>query len=154
MKNDVFITKLARGAVVSAMATCLAPQSHTDLHAAPAAAHELAMNDRVFKPDEGTQQDSENAVVLAVTEDPTEWDAKMEREFRKLALAEARGNLTAAQGTRLAELEQWRNRLLNGQSPEEILAQIKRDRLLEKMEALLKEYVQFQEATGQKRAAA
>jgi hypothetical protein len=78
----------------------------------------------------------------------------MEREFRKLALEEVKGTLTAGQALRLEELNRWRDRLLHPQSAEEILLQIKRDRLLERMEGLLKEYVEFQEATGKKRTAA
>ncbi|MHB8519514.1 MAG: hypothetical protein ACYDH9_02035 [Limisphaerales bacterium] len=92
--------------------------------------------------------------MVTVTQPPSEWDKDMEREFRKLALEEAKGALTAEQAFRLERLSYWRNNLLCPSSSEEILLQIKRDRLLKKTEQLLKEYVEFQEATGKKRAAA
>jgi hypothetical protein len=151
MKNDVFIARLAHGAMVTAMATCMTPQCHTMATAAPTAELETAFNDHAIMPDEGTQQGAEKAVVT-LSQAPAEWDTKMERSFRKLALEEAKGTLNASQASQLEELERWRNRLLNSQSSEEILIQIKRDRLLERMESLLREYVQFQETTGQKRA--
>ena len=47
-----------------------------------------------------------------------------------------------------------RNRLLNSMTAEEISVQLKRDRLLAQMENLLTKYVEFQEATGQKRVRA
>ena len=153
MKSDVFITRVARGAVVSALATCLTPQTHTAT-AVPLVGQESAFNDRVVLPEEGTQRGSEETVVVTLKQPPTEWDPKMEREFRKLAMEEAKGMLTTEQAARLEEMERWRNVLSHPQSSEDILVQIKRDRLLEKMESLLREYVQFQEATGQKRAAA
>jgi len=154
MRNNVFIARLAQGAVVSTMAACLMPQSHTDEATSPAVGHEAAFTDRTSTPDDGTQQGPEQAVTVTMSEAVSEWDKQMEREFRKLALEEAKGTLTTGQASRLEELNIWRDRLLHPQSAEEILLQIKRDRLLEKMEELLKEYVEFQEAAGNKRVAA
>ena len=154
MRNNVFIARLAQGAVVSTMAACLMPQSHTDEATSPAVGHEAALTDRTSTPDDSTQQGPEQAVTVTMSEAVSEWDKQMEREFRKLALEEAKGTLTTGQASRLEELNIWRDRLLHPQSAEEILLQIKRDRLLEKMEELLKEYVEFQEAAGNKRVAA
>lgn len=78
----------------------------------------------------------------------------MEKEFRKLALEEAKGTITGAQVKRLEQLNQWRDRLLNPQSAEEILKQIKRDRLLARTEELLDEYVELQKPTDNTRTAA
>jgi hypothetical protein len=154
MRNNVFIARLAHGAVVSTMAACLMPQSHTDEATSPAVGHEAAFTDRTSTPDDGTQQGPEQVVTVTMSKAVSEWDKQMEREFRKLALEEAKGTLTAEQASRLEELNLWRDRLLNPQPAEEMLRQIKRDRLLERMEELLKEYVEFQEAAGKKRAAA
>ena len=92
--------------------------------------------------------------MVTLSKSPSEWDKKMEQEFRKLALLEAKGTLSKEQAARLEQLSDWRNSLLDPPPPEEILLQIKRDRLLEKTEELLRAYVEFQEATGKKRVAA
>lgn len=83
-----------------------------------------------------------------------QWDKKLEREFRTLALKEAKQDLTPADRHRLEELNTLRDRLLNPQPAEEILAQIKRDRLLSRIQEILNEYVEFEEATRKTRAAA
>lgn len=152
-KNDVFVARLARGAVASTLAAFLMPQSHTEA-AAPMPAHESAFTDRIAMPEQGTQEGTDKAIVVTMGQAPTEWDKGMEREFRKLALDEAKGTLTAHQARRLEQLNCWRDRLRSPQPAEEILLQIKRDRLLARMEELLNEYVEFQEATGKARTAA
>jgi hypothetical protein len=155
MKNDVFVARLARGAVASTMAACLVPHTHTVGNANPSGLCEAAVfAEDAMRPDGGTEENHNAATVVTVTQRPTEWDKGMEREFRKLALEEARGAIRGEQAVRLEELSFWRNNLLCPPTSEEILLQIKRDRLLEKTEQLLKEYVEFQEATGKKRAAA
>jgi hypothetical protein len=155
MKNNIFVARLARGAVASTMAACLAPQTHTEGNANPARGYEAAVfADNAIMPDGRATQGSNAAVVVTVTQRPTEWDKGMQREFRALALRDAKGTLTAETARRLEELSFLRNSLLCPPSAEEILLQIKRDRLLEKTEQLLKEYVEFQEATDKKRAAA
>ena len=92
--------------------------------------------------------------MVMLSKNPTEWDKKLEQEVRKLALLEAKGTLSQEQAGRLEQLSEWRNSLLDPPPPEEILLQIRRDRLLEKTEKLLRAYVEFQEATGKKRVAA
>jgi hypothetical protein len=155
MKSDVFIARLARGAAATAMAgTWMLPQNETAALPSPVAAQEAAYADLAAPPEATTRAGAEEAVVLTMSVAPSEWDKKMEREFRRLALEEARGNISQAQAKRLEELNRWRDQLLHAQTAEEILVQLKRDRLLARMEGLLKEYVEFQEAAGHKRAAA
>ncbi len=137
------------------MAACLAPQTHTEGNANPTAVYEAAVfADNATMPDGALAHGSNAALVVTVTQRVTEWDKRMEREFRELALQEAKGTLNAENARRLEELSFVRNSLLCPPSPEEILLQIKRDRLLEKTEQLLREYVEFQEATDKKRVAA
>ena len=133
---------------------CLMPQSHTEAIAAPAGPYEATATDKATLPEADTYHSGSEAATVTLSKSPTEWDKKMEQEFRKLALAEARGGLSKEQAARLEELTDWRNSLLAPPSPEEILLQIKRDRLLEKTGKLLRAYVEFQEATGKKRVAA
>ncbi len=90
--------------------------------------------------------------MLPVSKEPLKWDDKHEQEFRKLALQEARGCLLGPQIGRLEELNRQRNLLLHPQSSEEIMTQIRKDRMLDKMNATLREYVQFQENKGRARA--
>lgn len=105
-------------------------------------------------PEQGTQEGTCRAMVLTIGEVPGEWDTELEREFRKLALAEAERTLTAEQVGRLEQLNGWRDQLLHPQPAEEMLLQIKRDRLLNRMEEVLNDYVEFQEAASKTRAAA
>ena len=59
-------------------------------------------------------------MTATLSEALNEWDKQLEREFRTLALAEAKGTLTAEQGLRLEELNRLRDRLLHPQPAEEI----------------------------------
>ena len=83
-------------------------------------------------------------------EDGSEWTPGFEKEFRRLALAEATGSLAPEQAARLEKLSGLRDRFLNPSSPDEILLQLKRDRILGKMAEGLSEYVEFLETTGHK----
>jgi hypothetical protein len=153
-KNDVFVARLARGAMVSTLAACLMPQSHTEAAPARVIAREATSTQWTRMPEHGTQEAANEAVVLTLAQAPSDWDKHLEREFRTLALAEAKGTLTAEHAKRLEQLNRWRDRLLCPQPTEEILLQIKRDRLLVRMEEVLNDYVEFQEATRKTRAAA
>ena len=155
MKTDVFIARLARSAAVTAMSGAwLAPQNQTAAVACPPKAEEMAYPDRAVLPASAKRDRTAEAVVVTLRREPSEWTKRMEREFRRLALEEAKGSLSAVQGTRLEELSRWRNHLLHGPTAEETLLQLKRDRLLTRMEDLLKEYVQFQEGADQAGATA
>jgi hypothetical protein len=154
MRSNIVITRLARGAVASTVAAWLMPQSHNEVIANPVGGCEAAFTDRTSLPDAATEGESHGTTFVTVTQAPSEWDKQLEREFRKLALEEAKGTLAPEQSERLEELSHWRDNLLCPPPPEEILLQIRRDRLLEKTEELLRAYVEFQEATGKKRAAA
>jgi hypothetical protein len=153
MKSNVFVARLAGGAVASTMA-CLMPQNHTEANAGSLGGYEATATDKAILTEGDTDHSSDEAATVTMAKNPTEWDKKMEQEFRKLALGEAKGSLSREQVARLEELTDWRNSLLDPPPPEEILLQIKRDRLLEKTEELLRAYVEFQEATGKTRAAA
>ena len=155
MRSDVFVANLARGAVAATVAGgWVGPQKQTEALPAPLEAREQVYANTAARPEEGTDVAVNQSMVLTITQNPSTWDKKLEKEFRALALAEAKGTLAARQGKRLNELTQWRNRLLHGQTAEEISLQLKRDRLLDRMESLLREYVEFQETANQKRAAA
>lgn len=154
MKNDVFVTRLARGAVGSALAACLMPQNHTEGTPTPLVAHETTFAAQTIMPEHGTYEGTGKTVVFTIGQAPGEWNKQLEREFRKLALEEAKGTLGSEGAKRLEQLNCWRNRLLCPQPAEEILLQIKRDRLLARMEELLNDYVEFQEEAGKARAAA
>lgn len=155
MRSDVFIANLARGAVAASVAGAwMLPQKQTEALPAPEAAREEACANAASVPEGGTDVAANQAIVLTISESPTIWDKKLEKEFRALALSEAKMELSAREEKRLEEVTRWRNRLLHGQTAEEISLQLKRDRLLNRMESLLREYVEFQEASNQKRATA
>lgn len=72
-----------------------------------------------------------------------DWTPALEREFSKLALEELKGTIQADGMHRLEQLTNLRNRLQEPLSSEELLMQIRRDRILEKMADALSEYVKF-----------
>jgi hypothetical protein len=155
MKNDIFIARLAHGAVAAGIAGAwMLPQTRTQAPEFSLPEHEAIIANLAPLPEEKTETAANTAMVLTISQTPSEWDKKLEKEFRGLALAEAKGTLSATQGQRLEELNHMRNQLLNGMTAGEISVQLKRDRLLAQMENLLTKYVEFQEATGQKRALA
>ena len=152
MKNNRFVTRLKRKAIASTVASvCLVPQAHSAEIPAPLRVGEAVFNDRAIAPDEASNTAAGGAMVLTVSQAPTEWTRKMEREFRRLALEEARGLLSSNQMARLEELSRWRNQLEQPRTTEEVLSQLKRDRLLEKIAEALREYVQFQEDADKKK---
>jgi len=154
MKSDTFVTRLARGAVASTIVGAwLVPQGHsadavpTHVTGAAAAAEQTSV------PEEASREEAAGAFVLTISEIPKEWTKISEKEFRWLALKEAKGALTGEQAMRLEQLTSWREHLNYPRGTEEILLQLKRDRLLEKVADTLKDYVEFQEGAGKKRTA-
>jgi hypothetical protein len=155
MKSDVFIAKFASGAIAASVAGgWMSPQRQTDAPVIPMTGGDTVFAANAPTPEEGTEITESSGVTMTFTESLSEWDKKLEREFRGLAMAEARGTLSEQESNRLEELTGLRNRLLHGQTAEEISLQLKRDRLLARMESLLREYVEFQETANQKRATA
>jgi len=60
------------------------------------------MPERTFVQEIAGIQNHGDSVFVETDESPKEWTKQMEREFRQLALGEAKGNLTAEQ---MAQLE-------------------------------------------------
>ena len=151
MKRNIFVTKLARSAAATAIVGSAVIPTHQATAAVlpPGAAQEFAFPERPILPEQEQQVSSEGNLVITMTESPSAWDKKLEREFRNLAMAEASSTISRESACRLEQLSHWRDQLLNPQTADEILLQIKRDSLLVRMENLLKEYVEFQEASGQ-----
>ena len=155
MKNNTFIARLSRGAVASTLATgCLVPESHSVISDGAVLVEEFAMPEQTFVPEMAGHSEGRGSVILNMPESPKEWTKQMEREFRQLALREATGKLTSDEMPRLEALSVWRERLSNPRPAEEVLLQLKRDRLLEKISDTLREYVEFQKGTNRKRPAA
>jgi hypothetical protein len=155
MKNNIFTAQLARGAMASALVGVSAMPSHHALTVAHSVvAQELTCSNRAEFPEATTRTIENGLFVMTMTQAPSTWDKKLEREFRKLALEEAKGTIAGDDARRLNQLNHWRDQLLSPLTSDEILLQMKRDRLLERMEILLKEYVELQEAANQTRTAA
>jgi hypothetical protein len=151
MKNNIFVTRLARGAAATAMVGAAVIPSHqaTATVPPPVAAQELAFPNRTILPEAESQISTKGSFVVTMTQSPSVWNANLEREFRKLALAEANSTISRGDASRLDQLSRWRDQLLCPQTVDETLLQMKRDRLLVRMENLLQEYVEFQEAASQ-----
>lgn len=148
MKNNIFVARLARNAVATVMVSAATVPSHQANAAVqpPAAAQEFAFPRRTIFPEEESQASA--TFVLTMSQSPSEWDKKLEKEFHKLALAEATSTISEKDASRLEQLSRWRDQTLCPQTVEETLLQMKRDRLLVRMENLLQEYVELQEATA------
>ena len=155
MKNDIFVARLARSVTATAMVGAAVVPSHQTASAMipPVAAQELAFPNHPILPEKESRTGVVESFVVTMTQSPSVWDKKLEREFRELALAEANGTISNGGAFRLEQLSRWRDQLVCPQTADEILLQMKRDRLLSRMENLLQEYVEFQEATGQTRSA-
>jgi hypothetical protein len=156
MKPNIFVTRLARSAAATALVgTGVIPPNQASVAVLPPViAQEFTFPDRAILPEEnGLQASTRGGFVLSIQQAPSEWDKKLDKEFRKLALAEANDTLPIEGATRLEQLSRWREQLLSLQTVTETLLQIKRDRLLVRMESLLQEYVELQEAADQKRSA-
>lgn len=155
MSSNTFVARLSRGAVASTIAVgCLVPERHSAVSDAAVPVHEMAMPEQTFVPETAGRSDDGNTFIGNPPEAPKEWTKQMAREFRQLALREATGNLTAAQMERLETLSLWRDWLSNPRSADEVLLQLRRDRLLEKISDTLRQYVELQESTNKKRPAA
>jgi hypothetical protein len=151
MKNDIFVARLARSAAATAMVSAAVIPSHqtSDAVIPPVGAHELVFPNRTILPEVESQASLVGSFVVTVPQSPSVWDKKMEQEFRKLALTEANNTISKEGASRLEQLSRWRDQLLCPQTEDETLLQMKRDRLLVRMENLLQEYVEFQEAASQ-----
>jgi hypothetical protein len=151
MKNNIFVTKLAKSAAVTAIMSSAVIPAHQATAAVPpvAAALESSAPHRSISANSEQQVSSEGAFVLTLTQSPSEWNKTLEREFRNLALMEANDKISKENANRLEQLSHWRDQLLNPQTADEILIQMKRNRLLTRMENLLQEYVEFQETSAQ-----
>jgi len=151
MKTNIFVTSLARSAAATAMVgAAVIPSHHTSATVIPpVAAQEMAYLNRAISPEAESHVSTKGSFALTIKQAPSVWDKKLEREFRKLALAEANSTISKEDASRLEQLSYWRDQLLCPQTVDETLLQMKRDRLLTRMENLLQEYVEFQEAAGQ-----
>ena len=117
----------------------------------PAAKSATTSSNRIQKPRTITR--SEN-ITLTFLQTSRDWTKANEKEFRRLALKEAAGQLSEIELRRLNRMSKARDQQSSPLSAEEVLLQIRRDRILEKMADLLEEYVEFTESTGNQGTAA
>ena len=150
MRNNRFFAQLTRTAVASTfVAGCMTPETHSAAHDAPLVECGAAQSPFAQEPSDRSQVG--DSVIITFHSSPAEWTKGMAREFRQLALAEAKGVATDEQMQRLEQLSRWRDSLDNPRPADEVLLQLKRDRLLEKISETLRQYVEFQQAAGKKR---
>jgi len=155
MQSSAFVTRLRRGAVASSLALAwLPPEKCSAGMVSPVVAREVAVTDSPALAGKSSHAVTSELVVPNVAEMPTEWTRSMEREFRRLALDEAKGTLTADARARLEELNLLRDRLYHPRTADDVLRQLRRDRMLEKISDTLRQYVEFREGAGQTRPAA
>jgi hypothetical protein len=128
---------LVQFGLVSGTDLILVPLNHVVGTPTLPVASEATGAERITPPEQGTQEAMDGSFEVDVPESLQEWDNQLEREFRKLALREAKGLLNRTEAMRLEELNFFRDRLKDPQLPEEMLLQIRRDRLLARMEELL-----------------
>ncbi|HEX5222649.1 MAG TPA: hypothetical protein VFZ59_24045 [Verrucomicrobiae bacterium] len=149
--SNVVKQKLARVAATTVAATALATHDQASSHAPAKLASEGLVSSVSDIGASTADHHTECRVMWTVSDVPETWDKELEREFRQLALVEAKGELTTDQAIRLNRLNRLRDEMLFAPSPDEVLMQLKRDRILADMERLLREYVAFEEATNKAR---
>ena len=155
MKSNIFTTRLARGAIASALVgASTMPSQHATTVTNSVLAQESICSSRTELPEGTTQAIESGAFVMTITPAPATWDKKLEREFRRLALEEAKGTIAGDDSRRLNQLSHWRDQLQCPLTADEILLHMKRNRLLARMESLLEEYVELQESANHPRVAA
>jgi hypothetical protein len=150
MKSNVLVRQIARKTALTSLAgVCLMPQDHGGIASQPLLVTQSATTDanRFQEPRTITRSDN---VTLTFRQTSKEWTKTDEKEFKRLALKEVTGNISDKELRSLNMLSWARDHQLNPLSAEEILLQIRRDRILEKMAAILEDYVEFTESTGNK----
>lgn len=153
-KDNTIITRLARSAVATGIAACAIHQTGDETKAPTPVPYQAILTHELATVSSPLQVITEQPKPLTVAPPTAQWDKKLEKEFRSLALKEAKGEISQSEVERLEHLNALRDRLLNPQPAEEILRQIRRDRLLGRMQGILNEYVEFEETTGKTRTAA
>jgi hypothetical protein len=145
MKNKIFVEAFSRSAVVSAIVTSYVSSAtavvSTEI-ATPAAY--VTEQTSLHQPTSNAQSSQQPGVVLQ-SEIGT-WNKKLQREFRKLMLEEAKGSITTDQLERLDRLSAWRRRFESPRTGNEILLEIRQRRMIEKLLETLAEYVEFKKA--------
>jgi hypothetical protein len=92
---------------------------------------------------------SASTVSIRMAPEQTEWNKTLEKEFRALAAKEASGRIEFPELQRLEKLSMIRNVTKSPRTSDEILTQLRRDRVLEKLSEALNEYVEFRESRTQ-----
>jgi hypothetical protein len=151
--KDTFVARFARHALASTVAgTCFVPKDYVAMAAPQPISGEVAFFDNATLTGDASYSNEKGSRIISWKQAPEDWTPNMEKEFRSLALEEAKGVLSPSHAARLEELSHWRDILQSPCSADETLLQIRRDRILEKISATLEEYVEFHQATGKKRA--
>jgi hypothetical protein len=154
MKNDVFIRQFARKAALTSLTgVFLMPQDHAAVPPQPLLDNQAVCSGSNHFREPRTITTSAN-LPLTFSQTPSEWKKADEKEFRHLAFKEATGSISDSETQRLNRLSRARDHRLNPLSGEEVLLQIRRDRILEKMAEILEDYVEFTESAGNKRTSA
>ena len=103
MKSTIFVASLARSAAATAMVGAAVMPSHQTAATVipPVVAQELAYPNRAILPEAESQVSTRGSFAVTIKQSPSVWDKKLEREFRKLALAEANSTISKEDASRL-----------------------------------------------------
>lgn len=152
MSKSKLLVTIARGTAASLAVGCLVPNNQPAINdATPAIEFTNLAEQSVFA---SVLVDSSSTGQASVTlrNVPKEWSKALDREFRLLALEEAQGKISKENAGRLKQLDTWRERLVTPRSADEILYQLKRDRILEQFSKNFEDYVQFKEGPHRQRS--
>jgi hypothetical protein len=149
-KENTFAARIAKNAVVTATAGAFVLPHHgvVDTKLFPRGEAGVVEHANVLK--NAIYSTAKPTVYVPSNPPPDEWTPKLEKEFRALALQEVKGTLAAESRARLDELNWIRDTLQNPRPTEEILLQLRRDRVLDKITEALEEYAEFYESANQK----
>jgi hypothetical protein len=149
MKNDSAAFNVAKGAAISSLtAIAVWPQHPFPNLELPQVTvrYEARAFDPSLQIESKTVQDTSTPSPVFENRSPErKWTKIMEREFCELAMAEANEKINDEQMARLEDLSRIRDHFQEPRSPQEILLQIRSDRILEKLTDTLRACIAFDE---------
>ena len=153
-KSDKFITRVSRNAVLTATAGSVIGAgitSRTMENPVFALGDQTRYNIQEYTPPEvDNLSEFSGQITNRFVDDPRidEWTNRLEKEFRALVLEDAKGTINPEQQRRLEELTAVRWQLKSPRSEEEILLELRRDRVMANLSKALEEYVEFTKAAS------
>jgi hypothetical protein len=153
MSDNKLLVTFARGTAASLAVGCLVPNNQPAINDAIPAIEFASLAEQPVLAPMLADSSSTGPASFTVKDFPKAWSNALDKEFRLLALEEARGEISEKGAARLKLLDAWRERLVEPRTADEISLQLKRDRILEQFSKTFEDYVRFKEGARRQRSA-